>query len=141
LPASGRGTGRSAIAMSAQMLPEELGGPAPGQFRRLAVMYRHPLLVNKGMFGVIAEQLQRLAGSLHALFEAVDQGRRAPIILVGEMRLQRNLDVGGLGRLLWRNAIEHDAGSQLGDLGGADNGHRATEAETGQADLWAAAGK
>ena len=86
--------------ISPQMLFEKLGGAAPGELGGLAVMHRQTLLVAEAMVGLVAEQLERFAGRLHALLEAIDQLRRAPIVPVGEMRLQRNLDVRGLGRLL-----------------------------------------
>src|SRR5215218_6206815 len=125
------GDGRSIGPTSPQMLLEKLRRPAPGEFRGLAVMHGLPLLVDEGVLGVIAEQLQRLAGGLHALLEGIDHLRRAPVILVGEMRLQWNLHIRGLGCLLWRNAVEHHAGRQLRNFGGADDGHRAAEAEAG----------
>jgi hypothetical protein len=53
------------------------------------------------------------------------------------MRLQRNLDVGRLGCLLRRNAVEHHARGQFRNPGGADDGHGAAEAESGEADLGA----
>src|SRR2546430_2246998 len=93
------------------------------------------LLVHEGMLGVVAEQLKRFAGGLHCLLEAVDEGRRAPVVLVGEMRLQRDFHVGGFCRLLRRDAVEHDTGSKLRNLGGADDGHRAAEAEAREAHL------
>src|SRR3569833_2947594 len=88
-----------------QMLPDKVRRPAPGELGRFAVVHGLALLVDEGVLGVIAEQLQRLAGGLHGLLEAIDQLRRAPIVLVGEMRLQRNPDVGGFGRLLRRDAV------------------------------------
>ena len=57
------------------------------EFGGLAVIHRLPLFVDEGVLGVIAEQLQRLARFLHGLLEAIDQRRRAPVVLVGEMRL------------------------------------------------------
>src|ERR1035438_10233883 len=72
---------------SPQMFPEKLGGAAPGELRGMAVVHRHALLVDEGVLGVITKKFERLAGRLHGLLEAVDQLRRAPVILVGEMRL------------------------------------------------------
>src|SRR5579883_2905834 len=51
------------------------------------------------------------------------------------MRLQWNLDIGGIGRLLGRNAVEHDTGGELRNFGGADDGHGTAEAEAGESDL------
>src|SRR5689334_18287441 len=93
---------------SPQMLLEKLRRPAPGQLSALAVMHGDALLVHEGMFRIVAEELERLAGGLHRLLESIDRGRCAPIVLVGEMRLQRDLHIGRLCRLLRRNAVEHD---------------------------------
>src|SRR4051812_22882443 len=126
---------------SAQMLAEEFDGAIPGQLGRGAVVHGLALLVDEGVFGVIAIQLERLASGLHRLLEAVNQFRRAPVVLVGEMRLQRDLHVRRLCRLLRRNAVEHHAGGQLRNFGGADDRHRAAETEAGQADLAAIPGE
>src|SRR6266478_4671824 len=56
-----------------QMLPEKLRRPAPGELGGFAIVHGLALLVDEGVLGVIAEQLQRLAGGLHGLFEAIDQ--------------------------------------------------------------------
>src|ERR1700687_526808 len=123
------------------MLFEELRGAAPGQLSRRAIVYRLPLLVDEGVLGVIAEEFERLAGGLHRLLEAIDQLRRAPVVLVGKMRLQRNFYIRWLCRLLRRNAVENHARGQLRNFGGADDGDRAAEAEAGQADLGAVPAK
>ena len=94
-----------------------------------------PLLVDEGVFGVITKQLERLAGGLHCLFEGIDHLRRAPVVLVGEMGLQRNFHIRRLCRLLGRDTVEHDARGQLGNPGGADDGHCPAETEAGQANL------
>src|SRR6202030_4544381 len=92
--------GPSTTGISSQMLFEKRRGAAPGQFGRFAIVHGLPLLVDEGVLGIIAKQFERLAGCLHALLEGIDQLRRAPIILVGEMGLQRNFDVRRLsGRL------------------------------------------
>src|SRR5580704_6545599 len=124
---------------SREMFPEKAGGAIPRQLCRLAVVHRHALFVNEGMVGVVAEQFERLAGLFHRLLEAVDQLRGAPVVLAGEMRLQRNLHVRRLGGSLWRNAVKYDASRQLRNFGGADDRHRAAEAETGQAHFGAVA--
>src|ERR1700692_2274746 len=120
---------------SPQMLPEKRRGASPGQFGRLAIMHGLPLLVDEGVFGVIAKQFKRLAGRLHALLEGIDQLRRAPIILVGEMGLQRNFYVRRLRCRLRRNAVEHHARGQFGNPGSADDGDCTAEAEAGQSDF------
>src|SRR5580704_7503198 len=123
------------------MLPEKLRRPAPGQLRRLPIMHRQALLVAKTVLGVVAENLERLAGGLHALLEAVDQLRGAPVVPGGEVRLKWDPDVRGLGRLLRWDTVEHHARGELGDFGGADDRHRAAEAKPGQADLGAVPGE
>src|SRR5581483_2648437 len=78
------------ITRSPQMLPEILRRAAPGLFGAFAVMHRHALLVGKTVLGVVAVDVERLVGRLHRLLERINRGRRAPVVLVGEMRLQRN---------------------------------------------------
>src|SRR5579863_8205044 len=63
-------------------------------------------LVGKGMRGVVAVDLMRNARFLQRLFEIVDGGRGAPIVLVGEVALQRNADLRRVGELLRRNAVK-----------------------------------
>src|SRR3954468_18530754 len=121
------------------MLVEVLRRPSPGELGGGAVVHAHALLVHEAMLRVVAIKFERLAGVLHRLLELVDEIRRAPIIGVGEMRLQRNPNVGGLPRLLRRNAEEYDPGRELRNLGGADDGDRAAEAEAGKANLGAVA--
>src|SRR5579862_9923350 len=71
-----------------QMLAEVLDRAAPGEFGGLAVVDGHALLVGKAVLGVIAVELDGLASGLHALLEGVDDIRRAPVVLGGEMALQ-----------------------------------------------------
>ena len=118
---------------------EILRRPAPGLLGAFAVVHRQALLVGEAVLGVVAMDVERLVGRLHRLLEGIDRGRRAPVVLAGEMRLQRNAHVGGLGRLLRRNAVEHHARGQLRNFRRADDGHRAAEAEAGEADLGAVA--
>ena len=80
----------------AEVLLEELRRPAPRQFRGLAIVHGLPLLVDEGVLGVVPEKLERFSGGLHRLLETIDRLRRAPVVLVGEMGLQRDFDVGGL---------------------------------------------
>src|SRR5262249_36414921 len=124
----------SALVLSGamdQMFAEKLDRAAPGEFGGLAVVDGHALLVHKGVLGVITVELERLAGGFPPLPERMDPLRGAPIVFVGEMSLQRDLDVGGLGRLPRRNAIEHPPSRKLWNLGGADNGYGTAEAEAG----------
>src|SRR5438270_13935470 len=97
---SGRTSVATRPAYSSQMLLEKLRRPAPSQLRRLAIVHRLPLLVDEGMLGLIPKQLERLAGGFHCLLEAIDDLRRAPVVLAGEMGLKRNFHVRRLCRLL-----------------------------------------
>src|SRR6185437_10398493 len=122
-PGVRRDDGWMRFSNSPQMLAEEIRGAAPGEFGGLAVVNRLSLLVDKGVLGLVAEQFDRLAGGLHAFFEGIDNLRRAPVVLAGEMRLQRDFDVRRLGRLLRRNAVEYHARGQLRNPGCTDDGH------------------
>src|ERR1700741_944300 len=130
-----------AITLLPPMVPEILRPAAPGLLGALAVMHRQALLVGKAVLGVIAINLKRLAGRLHGLLEGVDRSWRAPVVLVCEMRLQRDSDVGRLRRLLWGNAVEHDARGELGNFRSPDDRHGAAQAETGEPDPRAVAPK
>ena len=76
------------------MLAEVIGRAAPGELGGLAVVHSHALLVDEGVLGIIAIELQRLAGLLHGFLERIDCGRRAPIVLVREVPLERHPDLG-----------------------------------------------
>src|SRR5260370_16490503 len=95
------------------MLLEKPGGAVPGQFGRHAIVHRLPLLVDEGVFGVIAKKLERLPARLHGLLEAVDQLRRAPVFLAGEMLLKWNFHTPRCCCLLRRNTVEYHALGQL----------------------------
>src|SRR6185312_11591253 len=110
-----------------QMFGKILRRPAPGELGTLAVVHGHPLLVGKAVLGIVAVDVERFAGGLLGLLEGIDGGRRAPVVLAGEMRLQRNPDIGRFRRRFRRDAVEHHARGELGDPGGADDRHRAAE--------------
>src|SRR5260370_17770805 len=95
------------------MLLEKPGGGVPGQFGRLAIVHRLPLLVDETVFGVIAKKFERPACRLHGLLERLDQLWRAPVVLISEMGLQRNFPVRRLFRLVRRSAVEPTAPPQL----------------------------
>src|SRR5260370_30812977 len=104
------------------MLPEKLGGAVRGEFGGRAIMHRLALFVDEGVLGVITKKLERLAGGLHGLLEGTDELRRAPIVLVREMGLPRNLDVCGLCRPLPPNTIKHHAPAPFATFRGAATG-------------------
>src|SRR6516225_7810717 len=65
-------------------------------------------LVGEGVRRVVAIDLVLDAGALQHLLEIVDRGRRAPIVLVGEVPLERHTDLGRVGKILGRNAGKAD---------------------------------
>src|ERR1700750_188364 len=95
-----------ARSMLPQMLSEILRRAAPGLLGALPIVHRHALLVGEAVLGVVAMDVERLVRRLHRLLERIDRGRRAPVVLAGEMRLQRDAHVRGLCGLLRRNAVE-----------------------------------
>src|SRR5271167_1217216 len=62
-------------------------------------------LVGEGVGGVVAVDLVLGPGSFERLFEIVDRGRGAPIVLVGEMALERYPNPGRVGEILGRDAV------------------------------------
>ena len=78
----------------------------PCEFRDLALVRVWPLLVHKAVFRPVAENLGRFSRTLERRFEVVDRLRRAPVILVGKMALERHADVSGLGDICRRNAVK-----------------------------------
>src|SRR5436190_14334440 len=57
------------------------------------------LLVGEGVRRVVAVDLRLVAGVGHRLLEAVDHLRRAPVVLVGEVTLDRNPDLCRISQL------------------------------------------
>ena len=75
---------------------EERRRASPGEFRRSAVMHGHALLVGEGVMGVVAEELEVLAGRLQAVLEAVDRRGGDVVVIVGEMPCSGTLTSAGL---------------------------------------------
>ena len=71
-------------------------GPLPGQLGGCAIM-GIALLIHEPMVRVVAIDVGALAGSFETRLEFVDGVRRAPVVSVCEVSLQRDLDVGRLG--------------------------------------------
>jgi hypothetical protein len=65
--------------------------------------------------------------------------RGAPIVLVGEVTPQRNLDVRRLRNFHRRDSVEGNAGGEFGYPESTDDGDCAAQAEAGQFDLRAIA--
>jgi hypothetical protein len=94
-------------------------------------------LVEKGVVGLVAVKLWRIAGAAHGGVQRIDGGRRAPVVLVGEMPLEGNPDVGRVGKLLRWNAIEADPGGKIRHVHCGGNGQRAAHAKTHRRNLGA----
>src|SRR5437764_12892669 len=94
--ARNRGPRRSAFSFP-QVPGPELPRARPGEFCGLALMRIGPLLVHETVLGIIPVDLGRLAGALQRRLEIVYGLRRAPVVVVREMRLQRHADVARLG--------------------------------------------
>ena len=89
------------------------------------------LLVHKGMVRVVAKNFRRLARALEVGLELIDRGRRAPVVAIGEVTLQRLLHVLGRGDALGWQAVKADGRINFGKATGAKNGDRPAEAEPG----------
>ncbi len=76
-------------------------------------MDRRPLLVGEGMVRVVAEELEFLARGLQAGLEGVDRRRLDVFVAIGEMALQRDLEVSGLDGLGRRQSVEADRGLEV----------------------------
>src|SRR5215470_9652885 len=98
------------------MLRPERQHPLPSRLGRRAVV-NLSLLVHKAVVGVVAENLGVFAGCPDACLELVYSRRRAPIVPISEMRLQRHLDVSWFGHGLRRQAVEADRGREFGYAG------------------------
>src|SRR6185503_21230359 len=69
----------------------------PGELGGGLVVNVRPLLVHKGMVGVVAIEFVSPARRAQTFLELVDRLRREKLILVGEMSLQRHFNIRGLG--------------------------------------------
>src|SRR2546421_10410032 len=106
----------------------------PGKLRSLTLMGVGSLLVHEAVLGVIAKDLGGLASALQRGFETVDRLGRAPIIVIGEMRLERRADVGRLGDVPGRKSVEANRGREFWDADGPQDGDRTSHAKPGQSD-------
>ena len=82
------------------MLRPEGKRARPRELRRLSLMCVGPLLVHEAVLRRVAEYLGRFSRAVERRFEVVDRRGRAPVVVVGEMRLQRQADVGGVGDII-----------------------------------------
>ena len=69
--------------------------------------------------------LVRHAGFGERGIEFVNRSGGAPIILVGEVTLQWDADVGWIGELLQRDAVERHCRGDFGDMNSSGNRQRA----------------
>ena len=94
-------------------------------------------LVEETVVGVVAVHVVDDAGRAHRVFQPVDGARRAPIVAVGEMALQRDRDRPRVGEFGRRDAVVADARIGFGDVHAAGDGQRAAHAEPHHRDLGA----
>src|SRR6185312_17162058 len=92
-------------------------------------------LVGKGVRGVIAIDFRLVAGTGHCLLEVVDELRRAPVVLVGEVALDRDLYLRRIGQRSRRNAVERHAAGDAADPRRRRYRKRAAHAVAHHADL------
>ena len=69
-------------------------------------------VVEKGMVGLVAMNLGRVAGIFHGGFQRIHCCRVAPCIAGGKMRLERNPDIGRVGNVRRRDAVRPAGGRQ-----------------------------
>ena len=80
------------------MALEEVDRAVPGQFRRMPIVDRRPLLVGERVVRVVAEDLELLPRGLQAGLEGVDRRRLDEVVATGEVALQRHLEIVRAGR-------------------------------------------
>ena len=90
-------------------------------FSRFTIMGRHPLFIDEGVIGIIAEKFRVLASGNEAFFEVINDLWRAPIVFVGEVALKGDFHIGRFDGLLGRDTIKGDSGRQFGNPCGADD--------------------
>jgi hypothetical protein len=93
------------------------------------------LLVGEGVCRVIAVDLRLVAAAGHRLLEVVHDLRGAPVVGVGEMALDGNLDLRRIGELSRRHAIEWHAAGDAGHARRGGDGEGAAHAEPHHAHL------
>src|SRR6266508_7025607 len=90
---------KPAVRKTSEVLAQERHHAFPRRLGRRRVVGR-ALLVGEGVLGVVAEDLGLVAARRQLLLEVVHHLGRAPIVLVGEVTLHGDLDLGGIGELL-----------------------------------------
>jgi hypothetical protein len=125
------------ISSGRKMLVPEREHTGPCEFRGLALVRIGPLLVHEAVLRRVAENLCRFSRTLKRCFELVDRLRRAPVILVGKMGLERHVHVAGLGDVSRRDPVKAHRRAELRSADRAEDGDRAAQAEAGEPDLGA----
>src|SRR3981081_307697 len=93
-----------------EVLGQERHHAFPGLLGRGRVVGR-ALLVGEGMRRVIAMYVRLSGAGGHRLLEVVPDLRRAPVVGVGEVALEGNPDLGRIGELARRHAVEWHSAS------------------------------
>src|SRR5262249_6114097 len=107
----------ASAAPNSPPLPANILGPErqhtlPSQLGYRAVVHL-PLFVHKAVLGIVAENLRVLASCPQARLKLVHRRRRAPIVPLSKMTLQRYPDVAWLGDALRRQPVEADRGGKF----------------------------
>src|SRR5262245_21368294 len=111
------------------MLVQKAEHARPRLLAGLGVIDLGTLLVEKAMLRVIAKQLIIRLSVFERCFERVHRLRRTPIVLIGKMPLQWDVQVSWVSGFRRRNAIETHTRVKLWDLDASDNSERPTHAE------------
>src|SRR6266851_5638031 len=114
--------------------PQERGHALPSLVGAGDIVGR-AALVGEGMRRVVTVDLVFDAGGFQSLFEIVDRGGGAPVVLVGEVPLKRHLHLGRVGELLGRDAVKADRGVDLRDMHRRGDRQRSAHAEPHHRDL------
>src|SRR5207249_5990210 len=112
-----------------QMLVQKAEHARPRLLACLGVVDLGALLVEKAVLCVIAKQLIVRLGVFERGFERVHCLRRTPIVLIGKMPLQWDVQVSRVSGFCWWNTIETHAGVEFWDLDASDDSERPTHAE------------
>src|SRR4030095_3398836 len=111
------------------MLVQKAEHACPRLLAGLGVIDLGTLLVEKTVLCVIAKQLIVRPGVFERCFERVHCLRCTPIVLVGKMPLQWDVQVSRVSGFCRWNTIETHARVKLWDLDASDNSERPTHAE------------
>src|SRR3981081_4618716 len=120
--------GTPALRKISEVLGQERHHALPGLLGRGRVIGR-ALLVGEGVLGIVAIDLGLGATGGHLLLEVVYDLGCAPIVLVREVPLQGDPDLGRIGELARRHTIERHAAGDAGHARGGRDGERPAHAE------------